>query len=321
MAERVKRKYSRSSIRPTATPDFLQPKTCVHHARTNITKTVKKPSRDNSPSSSSQHSLESSSSSSNNLSDEEIKFNQIDLHPMERRVPASNTDSIVSRMIYGRPEVRIGGEGNENDENWIPDTAAMAANMPNMVPSESQSVGTVKVFDTVSGEFYLSSRESAMAQFSAGADLIVECSNYTRQDVIFFAKQLQINAVLSWELLTKYTPDKYQKFGQKCSLYAINRASNVEGLKSRSQPIKIIRLPRMLLMFSADELPLGDIIPASVKKITSDNLLYLILQHCINQTEEIVGELKVLVKRVYDSSFSPASVTQRYENREGQTNL
>ena len=116
---------------------------------------------------------------------------------------------------------------------------------------------------------------------------------------------------MCWELLTKYTPDKYQKFGHKCSLYAINAASNIEGLKAKSISYKLLNVPRMLVLFVPTELKLEEIVPQSIKTITPEVLIYLLLQYNISQTEEVVNELKILINKVHSESFSAETLTNR----------
>jgi len=264
---------------------------------------------------SSKHSIDSSSSSSNNLSDEEIRFNQIDLHPLERqRRVKINPEAKIHKFLHGKHEALISLDAShfEDNENWLTDTVAMLPNMKFLVRAESTTLGQIKMYDQNTGDFYSTTREDAIEKYAKGGEYIIECSNYTRQDVIFFSTSLGINAVLCWELLTKYTPDKYQKFGSNAVLYAISQTNTIDGLKAKDIPLKLICVPRLLIIFTPCALKLNEIIPQGINLITGDIMIYLILHHTITKTEEVVKELQLLTQEVYSESTNSESLKKRY---------
>ncbi len=266
-------------------------------------------------SSSSEHSLDSSSSSSNSLSDEEIEFHESELHPRERS-PAwvsARKASVVHKILQCvRGEIldsarsSVGGDPSSRGESPVRHLATEKQ-------IGGEGAANVRVFDVEKRAFCSVTGEEAIVGYKQGHDLILECSAYTSKDVKFFVEALDINAVLCWELLVTQTPDKYQKFGKKCSLTVINHASHVDNLIiERSPPIKIVKLPRLTLIFTTQMLPLPNILPKSVENVSGDTLLYLILQNTICQLEEIAGELRQLVDKVHSDSFSVDSVKNRF---------
>ena len=267
--------------------------------------------KEESSSTSSSHSFDSSSSSSNSLSDEEIEFGQIQLHMRERNV-VLNTPNAREAMLKLLQNQKKGVDGSVvtaagNENAGVGNYPAAAA------PQDAKSGGIVRILRRDHKVFEKITKEEAIEQCKKGLEVVIECSGYKKKDVKFFMEALKLNAILYWELLTMQTPDKYQCFGSTSSLLIMNYATNLEKMIiERKQPIKVVRLHKVTLIFASNPLDMKDILPDnSIEELTGDTLLYLILQRTINQYEETTQELRMLVGKVHSESSNIENISQR----------
>jgi len=275
-------------------------------------------SREDPSNTSSSHSFDSSSSSSNSLSDEEIEFDQIKLHFLERgpaNSPLKPGKEDISKIMTLLPHITSISPAKSKKTD---STAPSSVNGNNyIVQNSSESQCVIRKLVTADSKNYrfIEIEKSTIFEYAEKRteDIILECNNYTKKDVEFLMETFKLNAILYWELLTTNTPGKYQKFGTKCSLIIINYPINLDQQNAkRMPPLKIVKLPKLTIIFTQQPtLSLQEILPENVEHITGYTFIYLVLQNVITQYEDLSNVLIEISKKIHEESSNTENYNQR----------
>ncbi len=256
----------------------------------------------------------SSSSSDESLSDKELKFDDVELNlgdvslalAPSHRLEASRKHN-VHRLgrLFNQIEQSSAAESardpaKQEDEGWARLFSEANMKTTTTTPSKPDESVAVKIFDLATMSYIPSpSKELAMSEYRTGKELVVELTNYKVEDVTYLIRELNLNAILCWEILGEQSPDKFEKFGSRAFFTFLNFLT-VESIGSSQQhSVKIVKVPRLILLFNSGKFEFNDLAPKSIENLTSDKILFLIFQYSMQQVEDVLSALKVHANSIY----------------------
>jgi len=249
---------------------------------------------------------ESSSSSSENLSDKELKFEDVELNLGDvSNAPTKQHDFKHLKRLFSKIDTssidarsRVGRQRSGDDEGW---ESLFSKNHGASKSVAAEEATKVRIFDLNSKCYQENTtKEIAIQEYKKGRELVVEIMNYKIEDATYLIKQLNLNAILCWEIMEEQAPDKFEKYGSRTFFVFLNFLTVASIGSSEQHSIKIVKIPRLILLFSNGKFDLKELNPNSIENLTSDKILFLILQYSMQQIEDVLTVLKLRTNEIYE---------------------
>ena len=265
----------------------------------------------------------SSSSSDESLSDKELKFEDVELNLGDvSRVPSKKHGirklaRLFSRIDQSSIEAKSPVVASQmatshikkEEEGWAGLFAETTVKKPTI--KEPSEAVRIRIFDLATMSYHPTpSKETAMDEYKSGKELVVEVTNYKVEDVTYLIKELNLNAILCWEILEEQSPDKFEKFGSRTFFVFLNFLTIESIGASEQHSIKIVKIPRLILLFNSGKFDFNDLAPKSIENLTSDKILFLILQYSMQQVEDVLGVLKVHSNEIYKQAHDTSNLNK-----------
>eukprot|EP01022_Parablepharisma_sp_SALTPOND_P016671 TRINITY_DN249_c1_g2_i4.p1 TRINITY_DN249_c1_g2~~TRINITY_DN249_c1_g2_i4.p1 ORF type:complete len:363 (-),score=36.86 TRINITY_DN249_c1_g2_i4:464-1552(-) len=258
----------------------------------------------------------SSSSSEESLSDKELKFEDVEVNlgdvsraPSKKR-GARKLARLFSQLEQSSIEPRSPDRRQAREEEvWAGLFAEKAVARP--AAEKPPEAIRVRIFDLATMAYLPNpSKEKAMVEYRNGKELVVEITNYNAEDVTYLIRELNLNAILCWEVLEDQSPDKFEKFGSRTFFVFLNFLTIESIGASEQHSIKIVKIPRLILLFNSGKFDFNDLAPKSIENLTSDKILFLILQYSMQQVEDVLGVLKAHANEIYKQTHDTTNINK-----------